>query len=390
MGARVFYGWIVVAAAFAVCFVGFGCAYTFSAFVPALQRDFEASRGSVSLVFSLAGFLYFALGVVSGPLADRWGARRLAMLGMLLVGAGLALAGVARSLHAVYAAYGLGVGVGIGCAYVPALGAVQRWFVTRRGVASGLAVSGIGVGTLVMPPLATALIDALGWRNAYLALGCGAAVVGIGMAAFIADHPGDQGVGDDTRSGMLLREAVRSRQFVLLYAACLVCSFGVFVPFVHLVPYALDQGIGQKDAAYLLGTIGIGSTLGRFFLGGLADKVGRPAFLLAMFAGMAAALAVWAASTGFLALAGFALLFGLFYGGWVAIMPPVVTDLFGNRQVGGIIGVLYTSVAVGTLLGPTAAGYLFDASGSYTVPIVASAAVNVAAAGIAALVGRPA
>ena len=146
MGSRVFYGWVVVAAAFAVCFVGFGCAYTFSAFVPALQRDFAASRGSVSLVFSLAGFLYFALGVVSGPLADRWGARRLAMLGMLLVGAGLALAGVARSLHAVYAAYGLGVGLGIGCAYVPALGAVQRWFVTRRGVAAGLAGSGIGVG----------------------------------------------------------------------------------------------------------------------------------------------------------------------------------------------------------------------------------------------------
>lgn len=391
MGSRVFYGWVVVAAAFAVCFVGFGCAYTFSAFVPALQRDFAASRGSVSLVFSLAGFLYFALGVVSGPLADRWGARRLAMLGMLLVGAGLALAGVARSLHAVYAAYGLGVGLGIGCAYVPALGAVQRSFVTRRGVASGLAVSGIGVGTLVMPPLATALIDALGWRGAYLALGCGAAVVGIGMAALIADDPVGKNMGPaGVHAGMLLREAVRSRQFALLYAACLVCSFGVFVPFVHLVPYALDHGIGQKDAAYLLGSIGIGSTLGRFFLGGLADRVGRLAFLLAMFAGMAAALAVWAVSTGFLALAGFALLFGLFYGGWVAIMPPVVTDLFGNRQVGSIIGVLYTSVAVGTLLGPTAAGYLFDASGSYTVPIVASAAVNVAAAGIAALVGRPA
>jgi MFS family permease len=388
MGPRVCYGWVVVAAAFAVCFVGFGCAYTFSAFVPALQRDFEASRGSVSLVFSLAGFLYFSLGVVSGPLADRWGARRLAMLGMLLVGGGLALAGAAHSLHAVYAAYGLGVGLGIGCAYVPALGAVQRWFTRRRGVASGLAVSGIGVGTLVMPPLATALIDALGWRSAYLALGCGAAVVGIGMAWFIADDPAGKGMGGDVPSDMPLREAVRSRQFALLYAACLVCSFGVFVPFVHLVPYALDHGIGQKNAAYLLGTIGIGSTLGRFFLGGLADKVGRLAFLLAMFAGMAVTLAVWAASTGFVALAGFALLFGLFYGGWVAVMPPVVTDLFGNRHVGSIIGVLYTSVAVGTLLGPTAAGYMFDASRSYTLPILASAAVNVAAAGIAALAGK--
>jgi OFA family oxalate/formate antiporter-like MFS transporter len=152
---RWFYGWFVVAGAFAVTFVGFGSAYTFSAFVESLQRDFAASRGSVSLVFSLAGVLYFGLGIVSGPLADRWGSRRLAVAGMILVGLGLALAGLARSLDEVYAAYGLGVGLGVGCSYVPVLGAVQRWFVKRRGFASGLAVSGIGVGTLVMPPLAS-------------------------------------------------------------------------------------------------------------------------------------------------------------------------------------------------------------------------------------------
>src|SRR5471030_3440870 len=89
---HIFYGWFVVLAAFAVTFVGFGCAYTFSAFVEALERDFNASRGSVSLVFSLAGFLYFGLGIVSGPLADRFGSRRLCTLGMLLVGFGLGAA----------------------------------------------------------------------------------------------------------------------------------------------------------------------------------------------------------------------------------------------------------------------------------------------------------
>src|SRR5437016_5724675 len=119
---RVFYGWFVVAAAFAVTFVGFGSAYTFSAFVGPLQHDFAASRGSVSLVFSLAGFLYFGLGLVSGPLADRFGSRRLALIGMILTGAGLALAGLARNLAEVYAAYGLGIGLGVGCSYVPAIG----------------------------------------------------------------------------------------------------------------------------------------------------------------------------------------------------------------------------------------------------------------------------
>src|ERR1051326_2640540 len=114
---RVFYGWGVVAAAFAITFLGFGSAYTFSAFLEQLQHDFGASRGSVSLVFSLAGFLYFGLGIISGPLADRFGSRRLAVVGMILTGLGLAAAGMARSLIEVYAAYGLGVGVGVGCAY---------------------------------------------------------------------------------------------------------------------------------------------------------------------------------------------------------------------------------------------------------------------------------
>src|SRR5215216_1921067 len=120
-GSRLFYGWFVVAGAFAITFVGFGCAYTFSAFLDSLQRDFGASRGSVSLVFSLAGFLYFGLGIVSGPLADRFGSRPLALAGMVLLGAGLAAASLAQNLIQVYLAYSLGVGLGAGCAYVPAI-----------------------------------------------------------------------------------------------------------------------------------------------------------------------------------------------------------------------------------------------------------------------------
>jgi MFS family permease len=392
---RIFYGWFVVAAAFAVTFVGFGCAYTFSAFVESLQRDFGASRGSVSLVFSLAGFLYFGLGIVSGPLADRFGSRRLAVAGMILTGLGLAAASAARSLPEVYAAYGLGVGLGVGCAYVPAIGAVQRWFVRRRGFASGLAVSGIGVGTLVMPPLASFFIKTLGWRGAYFALGVLATVLGGGLALLIENDPRGRGLGPDGDppqssaqaagpQGASVSDAIRSRRFIRLYAACLICSFGVFVPFVHLVPYAGDHGVAPASAVLLLGVIGIGSTAGRFFLGGLADRIGRQLSLLLMFAGMAFALAVWAVSADLWSLAAFAFVYGVFYGGWVAILPAVVMDHFGGRNVSGIIGILYTSVAFGTLIGPSAAGFAFDLSHSYTLPILASAGANILAAIIVA------
>jgi MFS transporter, OFA family, oxalate/formate antiporter len=107
-----------------------------------------------------------------------------------------------------------------------------------------------------------------------------------------------------------------------------------------------------------------------------------------MFIGMAAALAIWAVATDFWSLAVFALLFGVFYGGWVAILPTVVMDHFGGRNVSGIIGILYTSVAIGTLVGPSAAGFIFDVSHSYTLPILTSVGANVIAAGIAACARR--
>jgi MFS family permease len=394
-----FRGWFVVAGAFAVTFLGFGSAYTFSAFVESLQRDFGASRGSVSLVFSLAGFLYFGLGILSGPLADRFGSRRFAVAGMILVGLGLAAASAAQTLLEVYAAYGLGVGLGVGCAYVPAIGAVQRWFVRRRGFASGIAVSGIGVGTLAMPPLASFLIGTLGWRGAYLALGALAAVLGGALALLIENDPRDRGLGPDgdpppagaqaaRPQGASVSEAIRSARFISLYAACLICSFGVFVPFVHLVPYARDLGAAPSSAVLLLGMIGIGSTAGRFFLGGFADRIGRQSSLVLMFAGMALALAVWVFSTGIWQLTTFAFVYGVFYGGWVAVLPAVVMDHFGGRNVSGIIGILYTSVAFGTLIGPTAAGFAFDLSHSYTLPILASAGVNIVAAVIVAATSR--
>jgi MFS family permease len=399
MRSRIFYGWWVVAAAFAITFVGFGSAYTFSAFFEPLERAFGASRGSVSLAFSLAGFLYFGLGIVSGPLADRFGSRRLAVIGMLLLGVGLALASAAQNLIEVYAAYGLGVGVGMGCAFVPTIGAVQRWFVRRRGLASGLAVAGIGVGTLAMPPLASFLIGSVGWREAYLALAALALLVGVGMALLVENDPRGRGLnpdGDDAplqapssaAGGASVGEAVRSGQFWSLYAANLICSFGVFVPFVHLVPFAHDHGIGAATAALLLGTIGIGSTAGRFFLGAMADRMGRARALLMMFIGMAASLLIWAVSDQVWSLAAFAFIFGVFYGGWVAVLPSVVMDYFGGRNVSGIIGVLYTSVAFGTLIGPSAAGFAFDLSHSYELPIVASAATSVVAAVIVALMSR--
>jgi MFS family permease len=387
---RPFYGWAVVTGTFFVVLIGFGIAYSFAAFFDSLKRDFDASRGDVSLVFAITGFLYFSLGAVSGPIADRIGPRRVVIFGIFLMVVGLALASRAQALWQVYLTYSLGVGLGVGFAYVPAIGAVQRWFVRKRGAASGFAVTGIGVGTLAMPLLATGLIDLQGWRDAYLSLAAITVVVGVPAALLIEHSPARRNLHADGDSlslaasklaigGLDVRRALRTRPFVLLYSAAVLSGLGLFIPFAHLVPYAKDHGLSETQGAVLIGLIGIGSTVGRLAMGPSADRFGRRSSLAYSFAAMAASLAFWLIATNLWTLAIFALWFGAAYGGYVALVPALATDYFGGRNAGGILGILFTGAGFGALLGPTLAGVAYDVSDSYTLPIAFGAATNIGA-----------
>lgn len=396
----VFYGWIVVASTFAVLCVGFGVAYAFNAFFLPLQQAYGATRAETSLVFSIAGFLYFALGAISGPLADRWGPRPVVAFGVLVTAAGVAAASQAQTLWQIYAAYGIGVGIGVGFAYVPAIAAVQKWFVRKRGLASGLAVSGIGAGTLLLPPLAGLVVADMGWRAAYLALAIIMLAIGGVAALLLDDQPEAHGVGPDgmppqaqtataTGRSFTFAIAIRSRPFWTLYLACSFAGLALFVPFVHLTPYATDNGMKLQTALLLISIIGVGSIVGRFAFGGIADRFGRRIGLTLMFAGLTAMMLWWSVSTQTWALLAFAALFGAFYGGFVALIPAMTADYFGVRHVSSIIGVLYTSVACGTLFGPTVAGYAFDLTGSYYFAILGAAAMMFLAAIFMLLAPQP-
>ncbi|HVB46758.1 MAG TPA: MFS transporter [Burkholderiales bacterium] len=384
---RVFYGWVVVAAAFTLMFVGFGAAYSFAAFFAAFQSDFSASRGHVSLLFSVAAFLWFSLGAPGGLLADRLGPRRVALAGVACLVAALACASVARSIEALYLTYSVGIGVGVGLTYVPSVGAVQPWFTRNRAFASGLAVAGIGAGNFLVPLLATWFIGLFGWRSAYQALALLVLVLGGTAALAIDDDPARHGAPGAARTermslpGATLGEALRSRSFWLLYVAGTLACVGLFVPMVHLASYAQDAGYSRAEGVALVSLIGLGSLAGRFTIGAVADRLGRLPSLALMYAGLGSMLVVWSLSTAYSMLALFALLFGAFYGGFVALSPTLMMDLYGPRAVSGIIGVLYTGPGIGTLVGPPLAGAAFDAFGSYRVPILSGAALSFVAVG---------
>jgi MFS family permease len=364
------YGWVVVGAAFTLMFVGFAAAYSFAAFFTAFEQEFGASRGHIALVFSVAAFAWFVSGAPAGVLADRFGARRVALAGVACLAGALALSSLAGSVTVLYVTYSVGIGLGVGLVYVPSVGAVQPWFGANRAFASGLAVAGIGAGNIAGPLLAAAWIAAFGWRGAYVALALFCLVLGGAAALAMRSHPGRKA---HAGGGVSLPQAVRGSAFWLLYASLVLSCVGTFVPMVHLGPYAQDAGLTAAQGVTLVSLIGLGSLLGRFTIGGVADRLGRHGSLAAMYAGLGAMLLVWLAAQSFWLLALFAVVFGACYGGYVALVPTLVMDRYGARSVSGIIGFLYTGAGLGTLLGPWLAGVAYDVLGAYDVPIVAGA-----------------
>lgn len=365
------YGWVVVWSTFMALAVIFGVAYSFAAFFESFAAQFQATRAQVSLVFGLSGLLYFALGAFGGMLADRYGPARVTSAGMVCIALGLWAASRGATLEQVMWAYGLGVGVGIALVYTPAIGSVPPWFVRRRGLASGIASAGIGAGTLVVPLVAAWAVATWQWRGALGAMALAVLVLGVAAAALLRRAPSTRATGGQPAAGLSLGQALRTPSFAWMYIGCVLAGPSQLIPFAHVSAAARDAGLPDAQAVGLVGLIGVGSLVGRFAIGGLADRIGRPLTLVAAQAALGASFLLWAVAGGHYAVfAAFAVCVGLSYGSIVSLMPALMMDLYGGRAVSSIIGLLYTGAGFGCLAGPWVAGSLFDRTGSYA-PVIA-------------------
>ena len=363
------YAWVVVWATFVCLALIFGVSYSFAAFFESFAIEFSAQRADVSWIFGLSGFVYFVMGAGGGMLADRFGPRIVCSAGMALIALGLLGTSWATSLLTVYVSYGLLVGLGIALVYTPSIASVQPWFTTRRGLAGGIASSGVGAGTLLVPVLVAMAIGPMPWREAMQVLALGVLVLGLLAAALLRRAPaapssGSGGSGGSA-TGLTLRETLRSPTFRWLYLATVLASPVMFIPFAHVSASARDLGLGEAFAVGLVGLIGVGSLVGRFAIGLLADRLGRAQTLVLMQLSMGASYVLWGAAGGQFLLMIFALWFGLSYGSIVSLLPAICMDYFGGRSVASVVGTLYSGAAFGNLLGPVLAGAVFDHSGHY-------------------------
>ncbi|MEZ5232327.1 MAG: MFS transporter [Acidimicrobiia bacterium] len=369
-------GWPTVVSTFLATFTVFGVAYSFGAFFKPMADEFGSDRGQTALFFSITTFLYFAIGVITGRVADRIGPRRVLIVGAVCLVAGLLATSRVQSLWLGYLTYALGVGIGVACAYVPMVAAVGGWFNLKRTNALGLAVAGIGVGTLVMAPLAERLIEANGWRDTYVYMAIGAAVL-LGLAAIGANKPPQAAA---AAPPVPILELVKgNRAFWVLYLAMFLMTVVLFVPFVFMADYLKQEEV-SGSAGWIVGTIGICSVLGRLGFGVIARRVSLMGLYQGSYLVVGLSFFLWIlAGTSYPMLVLYAVVLGVSYGGFIALSPAVAAVVFGPVGLGGILGALYTGAGIGGLIGPPLMGALIDAIG-YTPTLVIGAVVGVASA----------
>jgi MFS family permease len=372
--------WVIVWASFMCLTVIFGVSYSFAAFFDSFAKEFSAQRADVSLIFGLCGLVYFVLGALGGILADRWGPSVVCMTGMGLVALGLYFTSLAQTLGSIYLSFGLLVGLGIAFVYTPAIAAVQPWFTQRRVLASGIAGSGVGAGTLIVPVVVSYLLTHISWRDTLQAMALGVVAIGCVSAYLLEKAPSLDASAPGQLAGLTLGEALQTPVFRWLYLCCLISAPVMFMPFAHISAAARDAGLADAQAVGLVGLIGIGSVTGRFGIAWVAHRLGRIQTLLLMQCLMGLSYFVWAGAHERLMFATFALCFGLSYGSIVSLLPAICMDLFGGKAVSAIIGTLYTGAALGNLLGPVVAGKIFDLTHSYRLVIYLALGLSAVAA----------
>ncbi len=360
-------GWLAVAAAFFASFVVFGVVYSFGVFLEPVAAEFGADPAAVAAFFSITAAVYYGLGAFAGRAADRFGPRTIVTAGAVVFGLGLALTAFAHQIWVGYLTYGLGVGIGGACCYVPTLAPVGGWFQKHRNLALGVAAAGTGAGTMAVPPVAAALIRHLGWRTTDVIFGVAAAAILLGCA--IATRPPPM-VCVATRAVRAPRKLFRSREFVLLYLSWVLATTALFVPFVFLPAFARDRGAGEIAAASLVSLIGGTSIVGRLVLGPIGDRLGVVRLFKITVLMMAISYAIWLFASSYAALALFAVVLGINYGSRIAAAPAVLIEYFGVENLGTTLGAFFTATGVAALLGPPLAGVAVELTGGCRGAIV--------------------
>jgi MFS family permease len=393
---KIFYGWIVLGAAFLIIMIGIGTMFSSGVFLIPLQEEFGWSRSEISLASFLNWITFGLFSFLCGTLSDRVGPRRVVIFGGVLLGLGLILSGLTRQLWHLYLTFGLLGGIGVGAFYVPLSATATRWFSANRGLALAIVSAGNGTGILIIAPLARYLISTYDWATAFMVMGVLSWVVILPAALLVQNSPAEMGykayganddlevipvtrrVAPEVRE-MTAGDATRTPTFWLIALTHFLCCAAHSGPIFHMASFAMDMGISRMAAATLLGLSGFTSIAGRVGTGVIADRIGAKTTLTALLSlqALGIVLYLWAGPLWtFLALA---VVFGIGYGGVMPLYAILTRQYFGDRVMGTMYGAVFGISSVGMGIGSYLGGFFFDLSGTYAGLYVVSFLLGVSA-----------
>ena len=382
---KLYYGWIIIIASFFICLVAFGIQHSFGIFLKPLQDEFGWSGALTSGAFSVYFIVHGLVAVPAGWVTDRFGPKTTILTGSLLLGGGLLLTSRTNLPWQLYLSYGLFVGAGVGSVWCPLTATASRWFLEKRGLALGILSSGIGVGMLIMSPVAGWLISVFGWRISYFIIGLGVWVIIIPSAMFLVREPRDKKLlpygavasevrGDfDAMAGLTLQQALQTRTLWLLFFMYALCTLCIQTVIVHVVRYAITVGIPPLSAAKVLSFVGGFSVAGKLTVGSVSDLVGRrKTFVASALIQIIAVLClIRATSISTFYLVGS--VFGFSYGGFAPLVVMLTGEFLGLHSLGANLGVIMLGSSIGGAIGPVLAGRIFDITGSYAIALISAA-----------------
>jgi len=380
---RVFYGWWIVATVSVMSlYVSATTHYSFTAFFDPLVKEFGWSYTQISFAMSLRGMEMSILSPIVGFLVDRYGPRRLSFWGVFTIGVGFLMLSLTQTLWMFYASIVLIAFGGGGCTGVVMNNVVSNWFQRRIGLALGIMNVGLGACGLMIP-IVVWLIDAYGWRSAVVALGVGTWIICVPLALVIRDRPEQYGLHPDggtapsatqvnspgdrkAAAPMTFPEALRHRAFLFITLGEVIRMMALAAVMNHIMPYLNVLQVPRSTAGLIAGGLTVFSIPGRLCFGWLADRFDKR-WVAAVASGLMTIgmFLLCYADQGW-GLIIFLLFFPIGFGGAIVVRGVMIQSYFGREAFGRLIGLLMGASAVGGIVGPTLAGYLFDTMGSYT------------------------
>ena len=347
---------------------------SFAVFMKPLTEGLMTDRGTLSLAPALGLILAGLFTPVVGMLTDRHGLRRIVFTSIVLTAIGLALLGaLVQSVPVFIALYCVIALVGAGYSPLPFAKAVSATFQSRRGLALGITMAGVGIGSALVPVLVQTMITAYGWRVAYVGLAL--MVLIVALPATVLTLPNlrfDPAATPPVLSaGVTAREALRSAIFWKLGAAFALVALTTVGVMVHVAALLSDRGISAAVASSALSVGGVALLFGRLLSGYLLDKIFAPYVALASFVSALTGIVIlFFSSTPAAAWIATGLV-GFCIGAEVDLIAYLVCRYQGQRAFGAIYGYLFAAFTLGAGLGPLAMGQCFARTGSYDAALVA-------------------